>query len=220
MITITRGGMASNLVLLAAVVAGVSYMASWNMDLPLAASAAWKGAAVSLLALYAGLRAEGRDGWLLCAALAFYALGDVLLEVIGLTRGAVAFLIGHLVAIALYWRNRDRRLTMARLVAALAIVPATVVISYLLPADRSFAPGVAFYAFGLSLMAAAAIASRFNRAGVGLGAVLFVISDLLIFARAGPLEGEAWVGFGVWGLYLAANLLICLGVTRVLSRKY
>ncbi|WP_369060649.1 lysoplasmalogenase family protein [Caulobacter sp. 73W] len=211
--TVTRGGLVPNLVLAAAVLAGLSYMVSWQMPLPSMTSTAWKGAAVSLLAVYAALKAEDGDGWLACAMLALYALGDVLLDMLGLTRGALAFLAGHIVAMALYARNHAG-LPLPKALLAWAIVPVTVLISWHLPSDRSFAPGVALYALGLSLMAGAALNSRFAAGGTGLGAVLFVISDLLIFAREGPLEGQAWVGFGVWGLYLAANVLICLAVTR------
>ena len=38
------------LLLLAAIAAGVSYMASWGLHLPAAAETAWKGAGVGLLA--------------------------------------------------------------------------------------------------------------------------------------------------------------------------
>jgi uncharacterized membrane protein YhhN len=66
-------------------------------------------------------------------------------------------------------------------------------------------------------MAAAAWVSRFPRALTGLGALLFLVSDLLIFARAGPLRDVAWVGFAVWTFYFAGQLLIALGVTRTLA---
>jgi len=69
-------------------------------------------------------------------------------------------------------------------------------------------------------MAAAAWTSRFPRFVVGLGAVLFVVSDLLIFARLGPLAGATWVGFGVWTLYFGGQLLICLGVSGTLASPH
>jgi hypothetical protein len=43
-----------------------------------------------------------------------------------------------------------------------------------------------------------------------------VVSDLLIFARSGPLQGAAWVGFGVWILYYFGQLMICRGVVNTL----
>ena len=204
-------------VLIAAIGGGVSYLAAGAMDLSPLVEVAWKGSGVGLLAVYAALRARTGDGWLLAAVMAFGALGDVLLNLAGLIVGAVAFLIGHLFAITLYLRNRRPRLTRSQALLALVLVPATVIIAWLLPADRAGAPGIAFYAAVLSLMAAAAWTSRFPRFVVGLGAVMFVVSDLLIFARLGPLAGAAWPGYGVWALYFGGQLLICLGVTRSLA---
>jgi uncharacterized membrane protein YhhN len=43
---------------------------------------------------------------------------------------------------------------------------------------------------------------------------MFVVSDLLIFARAGPLPDSFAVGLAVWGLYYFGQLLICVGVVR------
>lgn len=206
-------------ILIAALVGGVSYLVSSSLPISAVASTAWKGSGVGLLALYAGWRARDRDGWLICAVMAFGALGDVLLEMAGLIVGAVAFLIGHLFAIALYLRNRRPALTRSQTLLALLIVPATVTTAFLLPADRAGAPGVAFYALGLSIMAATAWTSRFPRYRVGLGALMFVVSDLLIFASSGPLSDAAWVSPAIWVLYLGGQALICVGVTQALASR-
>jgi uncharacterized membrane protein YhhN len=103
-----------------------------------------------------------------------------------------------------------------RLVAAL-LVPATVTIAWSLPSDRAAAPGIALYATGLSAMAACAWLSRFRRDRAALGALMFLVSDLLIFARSGPLHGLAWVGDAIWILYFSGETLICLGVTEGLE---
>jgi uncharacterized membrane protein YhhN len=210
---------ARSLLLLAAIAAGVSYMLSWGLALPPAAATAWKGAGVALLALYAATRAKSLDGWLLVAVMALGAAGDVLLEVIGLTKGALAFLAGHLVAIGLYLRNRRPALTRSQALLAAVLVPATVAIAWVLPSDRAAAPGIALYALALSLMAAAAWSSRFPRYRVGAGALMFLVSDLLIFARAGPLHGQPWVSDAVWILYFAGQTLICVGVADALDRR-
>src|SRR5205085_4732481 len=97
-------------VLFAAIAAGFTYIGSWFMPLPSAAAIAWKGAGVGLLALYAALNARSPDGWLLVGVMGFGALGDVLLETNGAVTGGGAFLVGHLVAVALYLRNRRPRL--------------------------------------------------------------------------------------------------------------
>ena len=89
-----------------AIAAGASYcLAAW-LGWHGPAVTAWKGAGVGLLALWAATRARSADGWLLAAVLALGAIGDVLLDAVGMTAGALAFLAGHLVAIALYLRNR------------------------------------------------------------------------------------------------------------------
>ena len=49
---------------------------------------------------------------------------------------------------------------------------------------------------------------------MALGAVLFVVSDLLIFARLGPLAGSAIPPLAIWPLYFAGQVLIATGVAR------
>lgn len=202
--------------LIASIIGGISYVAAWRLHLPLAPDLAWKGTGVGLLAVHAALRARTLDGWLLTAVMTFGVLGDVLLG-INFIVGALAFLAGHLVAIGLYLRNRRRTILRSQLALAVVLVPATVVIAFLLPADRAAAPGVAFYSLGLALMAATAWTSRFPRFRVGIGAVMFLVSDLLIFARMGPLPDNFVVGLGVWGLYYFGQLLICVGVAGALE---
>jgi uncharacterized membrane protein YhhN len=204
-------------VLAAAIIAGVSYLAADYLPVGDAAHTAWKGAGVGLLAVYAALRARSLDGWLITAVMALGALGDVLLETNGMVVGAFSFLAGHTVAIWLYLRNRRPELSPSQALFAMILVPAVVVTAFLLPADRSMALVVAFYATGLALMAASAWISRFPRYWTGLGAVSFAVSDLLIFARAGPLEGAPWIGFAVWALYFAGQAMIVIGVSRRLG---
>ena len=206
-------------VLIASILAGFSYVASWNLGLPQVAELTWKGLGVALLAVYAALNARSLDGWLLVAVMAFGALGDVLLGAAGLTVGALAFLAGHLVAIGLYLLNRRPTPARSQLALAAVLVPAVVIIAFLLPPDRTGAPGVALYSLGLATMAATAWLSRFPRYRVGIGALMFVVSDLLIFGRGGPWPDNFAIGLAVWGLYYFGQLLICVGVTRTLEAK-
>jgi uncharacterized membrane protein YhhN len=92
------------------------------------------------------------------------------------------------------------------------------VIAFLLPADRGAAPGIALYATGLGAMAASAWISRFPRYRIGLGAVMFVASDLLIFAKMGPLAGSLIPVFLIWPLYFAGQALIAWGAVTTLLR--
>jgi uncharacterized membrane protein YhhN len=203
-------------VLALSVAVGLSYMAAWGWNLSSGVLLAWKGASVGLLTLYAAMKARSLDGWWIAAVMALGTLGDVLLDA-NLTAGAVAFLAGHILAIGLYLHNKRPRPTATQWLLAVVLVPATVAIAYLLPEDRTRAPLMAVYALGLSLMAATAWLSRFPRFRTGIGAQMFLVSDLLIFARQGPLAGQSWVGFGVWGLYYLGQLLIVLGVTETLA---
>ena len=203
--------------LLASLVAGVSYFFVKDAALAGLFKIAWKGAGMALLAVYALRHAPGRDGKMLAAVMALGAAGDMAIE-ISLEAGAGCFFIGHVIAIALYARHRRPRLTQSQKAAAAALLLGTPLIAFLLPADRSAAPAVALYALALGGMAAAAWSSAFPRYRVGLGAVLFVASDLLIFARMGPLAASPLPGMLIWPLYYIGQLLICTGaVSRLRS---
>jgi uncharacterized membrane protein YhhN len=201
----------------AAVFSGLSYVAIWGLGFAPTVMVLWKGAGVALLALWAATQARDQDGWLLTAVMAFGAAGDVLLETSGLMTGAAAFAVGHLVAIWLYARNRRAALTVSQRLLAVLIIPSTVIIAYVLPADRSAAPGIAFYALLLSGMTAMAWTSRFPRYRTGIGAMMFVASDLLIFARLGPIADTVTVGVAIWLLYFIGQWLIAVGVRSGLN---
>lgn len=196
----------------AAIIAGVSYFFADDLGVGEAASVVWKGAGVGLLAAWAATKARQTDGWLLAAVLALGALGDVLLETHGLTVGAIAFLAGHLVAVGLYLRNRRPAPSRSQIALALTLLIGTPLISWLLSRDA----GVTLYATGLGAMASAAWASRFPRYQLGLGAVLFVISDLLIFSRMGPLAESAIPDLLVWPTYFGGQALIATAGVKAL----
>lgn len=203
----------TDLLFVAGLIAGVSYFFGRDLALPAVVLAAWKGAGVGLFAIWAASQARGLDGWWIALVLALGALGDVLIED-DLVRGALAFLAGHVVAIPFYLGHRRGRLWIAALVAV--VVPA---IAWLLPDQRGEAPGIAFYAMGLGLMAGAALISRFPVATVGAGALLFIVSDLLLFARMGPLGGSPIPDWLVWPTYLGGQALIAWGVVDTLRRE-
>jgi uncharacterized membrane protein YhhN len=209
-------GSLARIVLIGAVIAGASYLyvGATGMSGPLAVT--WKGAGVGLLAVYAALQARSTDGWLIALVMTFGAIGDVLLDAVGMTPGAVAFILGHIVAITLYLRNRRARLSLSQKWLATLVLPLSVLIAvWSVPQEAR--PLIGTYTAFVSSMAAAAWISRFPRYRTGIGAMMFLFSDLLIFAQMGPLAGSAWAGFGVWGLYFAGQLLIVLGVSQTLA---
>lgn len=208
----------ARIVLIAAVIAGASYLyvVANHVSGPLAVT--WKGAGVALLAVYAALLARNADGWLIALVMAFGAIGDVLLDAQGLLEGAAAFLVGHIVAIILYLRNRRSILALSQKWLATLVLPLAVLTAvWSVPIESR--PIVGIYTGFVAAMAAAAWISRFPRYRTGIGAMMFVASDLLIFARMGPLAGEAWVSFAIWGLYFGGQLLIVLGVTHTLGNE-
>ena len=214
-----RDGHLDRFLLAGAVIAGASYLfvVANHFSSPLAV--VWKGAGVSLLATYAATQARSADGWLLALVMAFGALGDVLLDAAGLTVGAVAFMCGHCVAIGLYLRNRRDTLATSQKWLATLVLPLAVLIAvWSVPLDAR--PMIGIYTGFVASMAAAAWISRFPRYRTGIGAMMFLASDLLIFARMGPLADATWIGFAIWGLYFAGQALITLGVTTTLREAH
>jgi uncharacterized membrane protein YhhN len=204
--------------LLASLLAGISYYFIRHGNVPDIYEWAWKGAGVALLAVYALARHKGADSRQIAAVMAFGALGDVLIELV-LEWGAIAFLIGHLIAIHLYWRHRRESLSFSQKLTGLALLVLVPLVAFLIPTDRSAAPGIALYSAGLGAMAAAAWTSSFPRYRVGIGAVMFVISDLLIFARMGALGQSPLPDLLIWPLYYFGQFLICTGVVGELKRR-
>lgn len=203
--------------LMLALLAGVSFWFVGQHTIPTLPWIAWKGAGVGLLTIWAALNARGRGGWLLTGVLALGTLGDVLLER-SQTGGALAFLAGHLTATTLYLLHRRNKPSPSQRILSVLVLLSVPVIAFLLPADRRAAPGIALYAAGLGMMAASAWISRFPRYRVGLGAVMFVASDLLIFAKMGPLAGSLIPALLIWPFYFAGQALIAWGAVTTLLR--
>ena len=202
----------------AALIAGASFMlpvlAGWSGP----GIIVWKGAGVALLALWAAMNARSADGWLITFVMAFGALGDVLLDAVTLEVGAISFVIGHVIAMGLYWRNRRASLTGSQRGLAIILVPLTTLISWLLVRHQPGAGGVALYGAIVAFMAAFAWTSRFPRYRTGIGAMLFVISDLLIFARLGGTVPAPIASALIWPLYFGGQALIVWGVVTTLAR--
>lgn len=210
MTTRPSSGLPYPLFLAAALVAGVSFWPASHFVLPAVPMLAWKGAGVAMLAGWAALCAHERNGWLLAAVLAFGAAGDVLIDSAGLAAGAGAFLIGHLIAILLYVRNRDTR----RRVVGAAIAVLVPLAAYAITRDLT----ATLYSLGLGGMAGAAWASRFPRI-VACGALLFVASDLLIFWQFVPQASSFLPRLLIWPLYFGGQALIAYGVVRTLEAR-
>lgn len=198
--------------LVASLFAGVSYWLAAKGHVPGLWLIAWKGAGVALLAAYAWSHHPSRNAHLIAAVMALGAIGDMALEV-AFTAGASAFLLGHLVAIALYLRHRREQPTGSQKAAAIVTLFGVPLISW----QMTGAVDVTLYALGLAGMAAAAWMSSFPRYRVGLGAMMFVASDVLIFAQMGPLADSQIPNQMIWPLYYFGQFLICTGVIATLK---
>jgi uncharacterized membrane protein YhhN len=198
------------LLFVSAMLAGTSF---WPMSHVLTQGAGfviWKTAGVAMLALWALLIARNGDGRLLALVLTFSALGDAVLEM-SQTWGGAAFLIGHILAFTLYRRYRRDTGQWVALGIGL-VIP---LIAWLLTHDV----GVLVYACGLGVMTGSAWASRLPRNQVALGALMFAVSDLLIFSRFHVLHYSMIPSLLIWPLYFAGQALIAWGAGRALAKE-
>ncbi len=204
--------------LLASLAFGLTYPLSWPLALPGIAAIAWKMAGVGLLTGYALRKHHSGEFLLLAGIMACWALGDGLLE-LDMIWGAIAFAIGHVIAIALFVRHRRVHPVMSQKLLAAAVFILAPVIAYFLPADPAFRIQAAGYTLFIAAMAACGWNSNFPRYRVGLGTMAFLTSDLLIFARFGPLAEAGWVSYAIWGLYYGGVLMIATGVVTTLVKR-
>ena len=203
--------------LLLSLIFGVSYFFVQDDQVGGAWLMLWKGAGVFFLALYAAHRGRGRDGALIALVMAFGALADVILE-ISLLAGGALFAIGHLIAIGLYMVNRRSDTTASQKLTALSLLILTPAIAGLMTFPQENWEVATIYSLVVAAMAAAAWTSRYSRYRVGLGAVLFVISDLLIFARESGQIPDEFASWLIWPLYFAAQFLIVTGVIQTIRK--
>jgi hypothetical protein len=176
-----------------------------------------KGAAVGLLAVYAWHRSLSRDVHMIAGVMALGALGDVMIE-FWLEIGGALFFAGHLMALSLFLQPHNKRVkhTPSQKAAALALLLLTPLVCFALTKDYA----VGLYGLALGGMAASAWMSRFSRYHVGIGALFFVASDLLIFARMGGAGLGNLPHWLIWPTYYIGQFLICTGVVQTLRRDH
>ncbi len=197
----------------------LTYPLTFFMNLPDLVIIVWKMGAVSCLALYA-LRNHSHGHFIILAiSLAFYAFGDGLIQ-FDLIWGAIAFAIGHLVAIYLFSRYRRDKLSFSQKALALFIPLFFPFIGWsIIQMHGEEALGATLYLFIISVMAAVAWTSSFPRYRVGLGAIIFIISDLLILVRMGLSEDILWMNLAVWYSYYFGVFLMATGIVQTMRKK-
>ncbi len=197
------------------VLSGAASLAYWvGLSQSRAPLRPWfKGLAVAPLAAY-GAVAGGP--WLLVAALALSAVGDVLLALDEGERlfvpGLLAFLLAHLAYLALFVPDLGMPDAAWRVVALGALLGlGGAVFMRIRPALGPLALPVAGYLAVLTAMVAAALAAGHGGLLVALGALLFAASDALLaverFERPFPGSAQA-----VWASYWLAQLMLLEGI--------
>ena len=224
--------------LVLSLIAAFAYYYLQVSDLPGLFLVPIKGSAVAFLAIYAWMRHGSRDAHMLALALVFASLGDMLIasasglvDIIlpglapylplnfDLIAGAVAFVGFHIVALLVFLRNKREALEGRDSLMFLILLLGTPLVAYFLPYEESMRPLVALYALPLGMMAAGAWASDFPRLRVAAGAILFVISDWLIFSELGPFSGTRIPELLVWPFYYLGMFLITVGVITTLRKR-
>lgn len=212
-----------SLILLSFIVA-VLYGGGWYPDYGPLVTAAIKGTAVGLLAIFVLISMQSVNHFLLLLALTASVAGDVFLALPienAFIKGLSAFLVAQLLFIILYLKNRMpfAELSAARLrVCGLLWATAGIAIFFLYPHLGELMIPVFVYTAALVGMATTALFSKFPVKLTGLGALLFVVSDSVLGARQ-FLTVPEFTGYIVWGTYYLAELLMTLGVMLSVERR-
>src|SRR5262245_17680479 len=205
---------------LLSVICGFSYLATQSFQ-PFPGSVLLKVLSVATLAAIAFRSSSRRLEWLpgnviLGIALAFSSLGDALLD-LGPDRffmgGLLAFLVAHLIYIALFVRNRARPLKpkgwQLTLVAAVLIY-CILLSQWLAPSLGALLGPVMLYVCVITAMAVSAILAGFSKPLVYSGVILFLISDSILavnkFKSPVPMAG-----YLIWATYYLAQYGIAIG---------
>ena len=207
-----KSGILAKGVFIAAVIAGSSYLFVSNSDEMTLGLVTWKALGVWLLAIFAFLAIRPPEGSTLAAIMAFCALGDVLVER-DLRWGAIAFGFAHILAIAFYLGQRRKEVSASQQRLGTVLPIAVPIITWFLTKDI----GATVYAILLGFMASMAWTSRFPRYWTGLGAVLFVLSDLLIFAEEGVFGPSPLITYLIWAFYFGGQAMIVYGIVTTMA---
>ena len=180
-------------------------------SLPKPLIVATKGLFSVLLAISVFAARKGLASRMVGTALAISAVGDMLLVTVGSAAGGLAFAIAHLVAGFAYSKNRRENNSAPVWIAASAVPLIAVVSSYLVL--RSSDQNILMSLFPLisASVAALAILSRFPLRLSGLGAAIFVASDVLFLADLGILRHSGEWGFLTWASYAVGYAMVARG---------
>ncbi|MFC7488002.1 lysoplasmalogenase family protein [Knoellia sp. CPCC 206453] len=187
---------------------------------PLANASQWVAVPWLLLALVTQTGLRSRLARFTAGGLVFSWIGDTLPDFVPDSVAFIAlmgsFLLAHVLFIAGFWPWRRQSLLGSRWAwgyAALAVVMVVVCA----PRAGAMTVGIAVYAVALALMAL--LSAGIHRLA-GIGGALFLVSDgLIAVGEFVPSVDVPLPGFWIMATYLAAILLLTLGVVRRLSSR-
>jgi uncharacterized membrane protein YhhN len=180
-------------------------------ELPKWLVVAWKGTFSACLALSVFSARNGQPSQLIAAALAISAVADVLLVTVGVVASGLAFAAAHCFAIMAYARERDTGVSTDRLIMALMIPVIAVALSVFALRHGGLNIGIGFFPVISGTMAAMAVISRYPLRLNGLGAAIFVASDVLFFFDVGVLQNSGTFGWLTWACYAGGYILVARG---------
>lgn len=143
----------------------------------------------------------------------------MLLVTVGLVASGVAFAAAHGFAIMAYARERDDGVATGRLIMALMIPAIAVALSVFALRHGGLNIGIGFFPTISGTMAAMAVISRFPLWRSGLGATIFVASDVLVFVDIGVLQNSGTFGWLTWACYAGGYILVARGAIDYQSRS-
>lgn len=173
-----------------------------------------KGLFSLLLALSVFLARRSVASSIIAVALAVSAVGDMLLVTVGSVAGGIVFAAAHVVAGYAYAMNRCAKNSSPRWIAAVAVPVLAVAASYLVLRSSDQPALMALYPAISGTMAGLAILSRFPLRLSGLGAAIFVVSDVLFLADLGILNGSGKLGFLTWATYAIGYAMVARGAAQ------
>ncbi len=189
-----------------------------------------KGLTVALFALAAITWRHDLTGYLASLAFLACATGDVLilLPISDAFQHALkAVSVGHVLFIIVFLVNRESMQDISSVKARVASLLWSVMIVLLFfayPHIRDADTLVTSHVIAMAVMVTTALMSRFPGLLVGLGAVLYLLSDSLLLAVQldfEPLTGyQGVVDLVVWALYIAGQVLLLMGIMVGRPRRY
>lgn len=180
-------------------------------SLPKPLIVAEKGVFSALLAMSVFAARKGSASNMVGVALAISAVGDMLLVTVGSTVGGLAFAVAHVLAGYAYAKNQRDHNSATLLMFATAVPLIAVVSSYLALRGSDQNALMSLFPLISASMAALAILSRFPLWFSGLGAVIFVASDVLFLADLGVLHHSGELGFLTWASYAVGYAMVAHG---------